>query len=120
MGLRADLDLAAPAAISPAAPSPRSRPSAASDPIDTLCDYLIDDQGATRVLVTSISEDDIRDHRRARRMALVGSDGNCVAPYGTVGQGMPHPRFYGTFPRILGHYVRERGAAAARARRSTR
>ena len=79
------------------------------DPIDTLCDYLADDQGATRVLVTSISEDDI-EHIVASPMALVGSDGNCVAPYGTVGKGMPHPRFYGTFPRIIHHYVRERGA----------
>ena len=34
------------------------------DPVDTLCDYLADDQGATRVLVTSISEDDIERHRR--------------------------------------------------------
>ena len=41
--------------------------------------------------------------------ALVGSDGNCVADYGTVSQGMPHPRFYGTFPRIIGRYVGERG-----------
>jgi N-acyl-D-amino-acid deacylase len=79
------------------------------DPIDALCQYLADDQGATRVLVTSISEDDI-EHIVASPMALVGSDGNCVAPYGTVGKGMPHPRFYGTFPRILHHYVRERGA----------
>src|SRR3954469_6745634 len=79
------------------------------DPVDTLCDYLADDQGATRVLVTSISEDDI-EHIVASPMALVGSDGNCVAPYGQVGKGMPHPRFYGTFPRILHHYVRERGA----------
>ena len=79
------------------------------DPIDTLCDYLADDQGATRVLVTSISEDDI-EHIVASPLALVGSDGNCVAPYGTVGKGMPHPRFYGTFPRIIDHYVRERGA----------
>ena len=31
------------------------------DPIDTLCDYLIEDRGATRVLVTSISEDDVRE-----------------------------------------------------------
>ncbi|MGH7088730.1 MAG: N-acyl-D-amino-acid deacylase family protein, partial [Stellaceae bacterium] len=74
------------------------------DPIDTLCDYLIGDQGATRVLITSIAEEDIRDIVRSP-LALVGSDGNCVAPYGVVGQGMPHPRFYGTFPRILGHYV---------------
>ena len=79
------------------------------DPIDTLCDYLADDQGATRVLVTSISEDDIEDIV-ASPLALVGSDGNCVAPYGQVGKGMPHPRFYGTFPRIIHHYVRERGA----------
>jgi N-acyl-D-aspartate/D-glutamate deacylase len=39
--------------------------------------------------------------------ALVGSDGNCVATYGTVSQGMPHPRFYGTFPRVIGRYVKE-------------
>jgi N-acyl-D-aspartate/D-glutamate deacylase len=79
-----------------------------ADPVDTLCDYLVDDQAATRVLVTSISEDDI-ETIVASPMALVGSDGNCVAPYGQVGKGMPHPRFYGTFPRIIHHYVRERG-----------
>jgi N-acyl-D-amino-acid deacylase len=39
---------------------------------------------------------------------LVGSDGNCVAPYGIVGKGLPHPRFYGTFPRILSRYVRDK------------
>jgi N-acyl-D-aspartate/D-glutamate deacylase len=38
---------------------------------------------------------------------LVGSDGNCVATYGVVSQGMPHPRFYGTFPRVIGRYVAE-------------
>jgi N-acyl-D-amino-acid deacylase len=76
------------------------------DPIDTIADYLIADQGATRVLVTSISEDDIRDIV-ASPLALVGSDGNCVATYGTVSQGLPHPRFYGTFPRIIGHYAGE-------------
>ena len=77
-----------------------------SDPIDTLCQYLRDDKGATRVLVRSISEDDITDIVRSPT-ALVGSDGNCVATTGTVSQGMPHPRFYGTFPRIIDHYVRE-------------
>jgi N-acyl-D-amino-acid deacylase len=77
-----------------------------ADPIDTVCDYLIDDKGATRVLVTAISEVDIRT-LVASSLALVGSDGNCVAPYGVVSQGQPHPRFYGTFPRILSRYVRE-------------
>ena len=78
------------------------------DPIDVVCDYMIEDKGATRVLVISISEDDIRDLVRSPQV-LVGSDGNCVADYGITSQGMPHPRFYGTFPRILGHYVHELG-----------
>jgi N-acyl-D-amino-acid deacylase len=76
------------------------------DPIDIVCDYLIEDKGATRVLITSIAEEDIREIVRAPT-ALVGSDGNCVADYGVTSQGMPHPRFYGTFPRIIGHYVHE-------------
>jgi N-acyl-D-aspartate/D-glutamate deacylase len=78
------------------------------DPIDTVADYLVADKGATRVLITSISDDDIRAIV-ASPLALVGSDGNCVATYGTVSQGLPHPRFYGTFPRIIGHYVGELG-----------
>ena len=98
--------------ISPHLPQHAGRTIAAlaaersADPIDTLCDYLVEDQRATRVLVTSISEDDIRAIV-ASPLALVGSDGNCVAPSGIVGKGMPHPRFYGTFPRILSRYVRE-------------
>src|SRR5215471_16948803 len=51
------------------------------DPIDQLCDHLIADEGATRVLITSISEDDIRTIVRSPT-ALVGSDGNCVATDG--------------------------------------
>jgi N-acyl-D-amino-acid deacylase len=76
------------------------------DPVDLVCDYLIEDKGATRVLITSIAEDDIREILRSP-LPLVGSDGNCVADYGIVAQGMPHPRFYGTFPRIIGRYVRD-------------
>ena len=81
---------------------------AAQDPIDTLCDYLLADQGATRVLVTSISEEDVRE-LVCSPVVIVGSDGNCVAREGLVSQGLPHPRFYGTFPRVLGRYVRDMG-----------
>jgi N-acyl-D-amino-acid deacylase len=76
------------------------------DAVDALCDHLVEDRGATRVLVTSIAEEDVRTLMRSP-LALIGSDGNCVATYGTVSQGLPHPRFYGTFPRVLGHYVHE-------------
>jgi N-acyl-D-amino-acid deacylase len=78
--------------------------AAGCDPIDQICDHLIADDGATRVLITSISEDDIRTIVRSKT-ALVGSDGNCVATYGVVAQGLPHPRFYGTFPRVISRYV---------------
>jgi len=82
--------------------------SRAADPLDTVCDYLIADRGHTRIVVTSMSEEDVREIIRAQRV-LVGSDGTSLAPYGTTSQGKPHPRFYGTFPRVLGHYVRDLG-----------
>ena len=78
------------------------------DPFDAALDYIVADRGQTRVLVTSISEDDVKALIASPKV-MVGSDGNAVAPYGTTGQGKPHPRFYGTFARILGHYVRDLG-----------
>jgi N-acyl-D-aspartate/D-glutamate deacylase len=78
------------------------------DPLDAVCDYLIADRGHTRILVTSMAEEDVQTIVRSP-MVLVGSDGTSLAPYGTTGQGKPHPRFYGTFARVLGHYVREQG-----------
>lgn len=38
---------------------------------------------------------------------MIGSDGNAVAPSGKLSSGKPHPRYYGTFPRVLGKYARE-------------
>jgi N-acyl-D-amino-acid deacylase len=55
-----------------------------------------------------MSEADVRAIA-ADLSALVGSDGPCVAPYGITGQGKPHPRLYGTFPRLIGHYARDLG-----------
>jgi N-acyl-D-amino-acid deacylase len=75
-------------------------------PVDQICDHLIADNGATRVLITSMSEEDVRTILRSPT-AFVGSDGNCVATYGIVSQGMPHPRFYGTFPKVIGRYVHD-------------
>ena len=40
-------------------------------------------------------------------MAMIGSDGNAISPTGVHSHERPHPRFYGTYPRILGRYVRE-------------
>jgi N-acyl-D-amino-acid deacylase len=38
----------------------------------------------------------------------IGSDGLALAPRGVLGKGKRHPRSYGTFPRVLGEYVREK------------
>ena len=79
-----------------------------ADPLDAVCDYLIADQGHTRIVVESMSEEDVQEIVRSKSV-LVGSDGTSLAPYGTTSQGKPHPRFYGTFPRVLGRYVRDLG-----------
>ena len=39
----------------------------------------------------------------------IGSDGSALAIEGPLRRGNPHPRSFGTFPRVLGVYVRERG-----------
>ena len=78
------------------------------EPIDLVCDLLQADAGATFVVVCSIDEADVQALLRSPAV-LVGSDGRAVAPDSVAGQGRPHPRFYGTFPRVLGHYARDLG-----------
>jgi N-acyl-D-aspartate/D-glutamate deacylase len=78
------------------------------DPLDAVCDVIIADRGHTRILITSMSGDDVNLITRTP-WVLVGSDGNALAPYGPTGQGKPHPRYYGTFARVAGQCVRERG-----------
>jgi N-acyl-D-amino-acid deacylase len=51
-------------------------------------------------------EDDMRYFLR-HPQAMIGSDGRAISPDGPFATAKPHPRFYGTYPRILGRYVRE-------------
>ena len=46
----------------------------------------------------------------AHPLGMLCSDGGAYAPYGPLSEGAPHPRGYGSFPRLLGHYVRDTGA----------
>ena len=43
------------------------------------------------------------------RLSMIGSDGSSLAIEGKLAKGKPHPRNFGTFPRVLGKYVREKG-----------
>src|SRR5262249_25502100 len=76
------------------------------DPIDAVSDYPVADRGETRILTTSMADAAVHEITRAPGVT-VGSDGNSLATAGVTSQGKPHPRFYGTHSRVLGHYVRD-------------
>lgn len=78
------------------------------DPVDALCKIVVSDRGATRAFVLSMEEEDVRA-LVACPWVLVGSDGRAYGPGGPLASELPHPRSYGTFPRILGHYTRDLG-----------
>jgi len=78
----------------------------AVDAFDVLVELLTADDGQAHVITFQLDE---RDVRRAlvHPRVMIGSDGSSLAPYGELGAGHHHPRSYGTFPRVLGEYVRE-------------
>ena len=76
------------------------------EPMDAVFDLLLAEEAQVRIVAFGMCEEDVRRVMRSPYM-MVGSDGRAVAPRGVLGRGRPHPRYYGTFPRVLGHYVRE-------------
>src|SRR5215470_10588135 len=78
------------------------------DALDGVCDFLVADRGATRILITSMSDADVREIIGAP-WVLIGSDANALATSGPTSRGKPHPRSYGTHARLLGHFVRDLG-----------
>ncbi len=76
------------------------------DPIDALFDLLIEDHALTSVAVFGMSEPDVVLALQ-QPWASVDNDSSGASPDGILGQEHPHPRAYGTFPRILRKYVRE-------------
>jgi len=76
------------------------------DPIDTLFDILIQDNAFTEVAVFGMSESDVALALQQPWVA-VDNDSSGTSPEGLLGREHPHPRAYGTFPRILRKYVRE-------------
>jgi N-acyl-D-amino-acid deacylase len=75
------------------------------DPIETIFDLLIEDPEMD-VAVFGMSEQDIA-YALKQPWVSVDNDSQGTAPEGILGEEHPHPRAYGTFPRILRKYVRE-------------
>jgi N-acyl-D-amino-acid deacylase len=80
--------------------------SRGTDPMDTLFDILIEDDAQTDVAVFAMSEPDIA-LAAVQPWVSFCNDSAGTSPEGLLGKEFPHPRAYGTFPRVLRKYVRE-------------
>jgi N-acyl-D-amino-acid deacylase len=76
------------------------------DPMDALFDLLIEDNAFTEVAVFGMSEPDVALVLQ-QPWVSIDNDSSGTSPEGILGREHPHPRAYGTFPRILRKYVRE-------------
>ena len=76
------------------------------DPMDALFELLIQDKAATTVAVFGMSQPDVTLALQ-QSWVSIDTDEQGISPEGILGQNQPHPRAYGTFPRILRKYVRE-------------
>ena len=80
--------------------------SRGKDPLETLLDILVEDNGFTNCAVFGMQEDDVT-LALLQPWVSVNNDSSGTSPEGKLGEEHPHPRAYGTFPRILRKYVRE-------------
>ncbi|MBI5183971.1 MAG: amidohydrolase family protein, partial [Nitrospinae bacterium] len=78
------------------------------DIFDFIFDLLIDERTEVDALFFSMSEENIQ-RILLKPYIMIGSDSGARAIHGPLSRGRPHPRTFGTFPRILGRYVRDIG-----------
>ncbi|MBY0494684.1 MAG: D-aminoacylase [Cyanobacteria bacterium] len=77
-----------------------------ADPWDVYFALLVDSGGRIGALYHMMSEDDVKTGLRAG-FVTIGTDSSALRSEGVLAQGSPHPRSYGTFPRVLGKYSRD-------------
>jgi N-acyl-D-amino-acid deacylase len=75
-------------------------------PHEFMRDLLIEEKNRVGMVTFMMNEENLKKIL-AHPLVGVGTDGSAVAPYGLLHKGKPHPRLYGTFPRVLGKYIRE-------------
>src|SRR3954469_12110043 len=77
-----------------------------TDPRDAVIDLVIADRGETSSITSIMDEDDVRTALK-HPLVGVGTDSGAQAEDGKLSESKSHPRAWGSFPRILGHYVRD-------------
>jgi dihydroorotase/N-acyl-D-amino-acid deacylase len=80
--------------------------SMGKDPRDAVMDLVVADRDQTSVITSIMSEEDVRTALQ-HPLVGVGTDSGAQAEDGKLSESKSHPRAWGTFPRILGHYVRD-------------
>jgi N-acyl-D-amino-acid deacylase len=75
------------------------------DPKDAAMDIAIADRGNSQVVIAIMQEDDVRA-AVSNPLIAYGSDSPAQAEDGPLSTTKAHPRAFGTFPRVLGQYVR--------------
>jgi N-acyl-D-amino-acid deacylase len=78
----------------------------ATDPVDWTLTLVAQSSGQVEVILFSQSEENVRK-TLTDRSVMIGTDGVGLSTTGPLSAGRPHPRNFGTYPRILGHYVRD-------------
>jgi len=76
------------------------------DAADALLTIIDKAEGQATGVFFGMREDDVA-FVLSRPWVTIGSDGAALSPSGILAQAHPHPRYYGTFPRVLGKYVRD-------------
>jgi dihydroorotase/N-acyl-D-amino-acid deacylase len=76
------------------------------DPRDAVMDLVIADRGESSVITAIMNEDDVRTALK-HPLVGVGTDSGAKAEDGKLAESKSHPRAWGSFPRILGKFVRE-------------
>ena len=77
-----------------------------ADPWEVYFQLLVESGGRIGALYHMMSEADVATGLRAK-FVTIGTDSSALRSEGVLAQGSPHPRSYGTFPRVLGKYVRD-------------
>ncbi|MCP5112080.1 MAG: amidohydrolase family protein [bacterium] len=83
--------------------------SRGGDPVEVLFDLLLEEEGSVRAVYFHHTEKDMVLAMR-QGFTSIGSDGAAMSADGPRASMHPHPRWFGTFPRVLGRYVREQKA----------
>ncbi len=76
------------------------------DCFEFMRDLLIEENNNVGMVTFMMNEENLK-RILSHPLVGIGCDGSALAPYGLLGGGKPHPRNYGTFPRVLGKYVRD-------------